>query len=344
MSDLYLTLKKKLKVCKLNSSQTEINIRCPFCKDSIKDPLKGHLYIQNGSPYKYYCQKCQSSGVVNSEFLELLEVTDYSLINKIQIEYKEYKKKSRIKYGESLNFLNNKQVYFPEPKIKKDFIKKEYLEKRLGVEFTNEDLNKFKIVLSLKEFLRQNNLYSIIENNKNNKFFMKNIFTIEENCIGFLSTDKSIIIFRSLDKSLTGYRYNNFALFPDISDSKKTYTISNQLDMTSSLFEINIAEGPIDIIGVYNNVKNKEMKNNNIYIANAGKSFTVTSNFIKKLGILNTDINIYSDKDVDLNFYKHLMKIDPFYQMNGINIYYNNKNKDFGVTKDEIELSRKIIL
>lgn len=344
MSDLYLTLKKKLKVCKLNSSKTEINIRCIYCGDSTHDPFKGHMYIQNGPPYKYYCQRCQSSGIVNKKFLEDLDCTDYYLINKLEKEYNVYKQKSKIKYGSSLKFLNNEYIYFPKPSIKRDYEKLNYLENRLGIEIKEDEINKYKIVISLKEFIKNNNLNNIIKNNENNYTFMKNLRTIDEMCIGFLSADKSTIIFRSLDSEKTNYRYNNFVLFPDIEESKKTYTISNKIDLASPVFNINIAEGPIDIIGIYNNVNNKYDDNKTIYIANAGKSFMVTSKFIKKLSILNANINIYSDRDVDINFYKKLIKNDLFYRMNGINIYYNNKSKDFGVPKNEIIVSNKITL
>lgn len=339
--DLYTHLKNNVKVCKLNSAKTEIVTRCPYCGDSRKDPYKGHLYIQNQPPYKYFCQRCQSSGVTNRNLLQLLECENFVILNQIQREYEEYSRKVKVKYGSNLSFLSNKKIVFPRP-THKDKMKVKYLEERLGITITDEDIDRYKIVFSITNFLKENKI-DILEKNKNNKQFTSNIYKIENFCVGFLSADKSTIIFRSMDPSKTYYRYNNFTIFPEV-DSKKTYVLSNALDLNSKVFDIHITEGIFDIIGVFNHVKNKEMNPNSLYIANAGKSYLVTSNFIKKLSILNADIHIYSDSDVDLDFYKDMLRQEPFYEMNGINIYYNNKGKDFGVCKNEILLSRKIEL
>lgn len=338
--DIYTHLKNNLKVCKLNSSKTEIVVRCPQCGDSRKDPYKGHMYIQNQPPYKFFCQRCQSSGVINKNMLQLLECDNFVVLNQIQREYEEYSRKVKVKYGSNLSFLSNKKIVFPLPTYK-DKAKLMYLEKRLGIKITDEDVEKYKIVFSITKFLKENKI-DIVEKNKN-KAFASNIYKLENYCVGFLSADKSTIIFRSLDPTKTYYRYNNFTIFPEV-DSKKTYILANNLDLNSKVFNIHITEGIFDIIGVYNHVNNKEMKPNSLYIANAGKSYLVTSNFIKKLSILNADINIYSDNDVNVDFYRDMLKIEPFFEMNGINIFYNNKGKDFGVGKEEIELSRKIEL
>lgn len=339
--NLYSHLKSRLKVCKLNSAKTEIVIRCPFCMDSRKDAYKGHLYIQNQPPYKYFCQRCQSSGVTNKNLLQLLECENFVILNQIQREYEDYSRKVKVKYGSNLSFLSNKKIVFPLPTYK-DKAKLKYLEERLGITINEEDVERYKIVFSITKFLKENKI-DIIEKNKNNKNFMNNIYKLENFCVGFLSADKSTIIFRSMDPTKTYYRYNNFTIFPEV-DSKKTYVLSNAIDLNSPVFDIHITEGIFDIIGVFNHVKNKEMKPNSLYIANAGKSYIVTSNFIKKLSILNADINIYSDSDVDIDFYKDMIRQEPFFDMNGINIYYNNKGKDFGVSKEGIQLSRKIEL
>ena len=56
----------------------------------------------------------------------------------------------------------------------------------------------------------------------------------------------------------------------------------------------------------------------------------------------NVDINIFSDADRGPGFYKKLYKeLNPW--VNNINLYYNRKSKDYGVTKNEIELIKKRI-
>ena len=81
-----------------------------------------------------------------------------------------------------------------------------------------------------------------------------------------------------------------------------------------------------------------------LFIANAGKSFIVTSNLLKKMAILNSNIIIYSDGDVSIEEYRKIMLREKYFSMNGMNIYYNKKGKDFGVKKEEILLSNKIEL
>ena len=342
MSQLYETLKKRLKVCKLTTAKDELNIRCPFCLDSVKDPFKGHMYIENNPPFRYYCQRCNASGRVNKKFLSLLDIEDFKIIKEIEKAGKEYSKKIKIKYGSDLSFINNREVIFPKYSTK-DKIKNEYIEDRLGIKINDEDISRYKIVYNLNEFLNINKLTSILNKNAKNFYFMKNVETINKNCVGFLSHDKSTIIFRSLDKNITGYRYNNFTIFPEL-DSKKTYMLSNNINLANKEYNIIITEGIFDIIGVFNHIYNKQISDNMIFMANAGKSYIVTANLLKKLSILNSDINIYSDGDVDINFYKELMKKEIYFGCNGINLYYNRIGKDFGVTKDQIQLSTKIEL
>lgn len=340
MSNLYEHLKKNLNICKLTSRQDEIMIRCPFCLDSIKDPFKTHMYIENNAPYRYYCQRCNTSGRINKKFLDMLDINNYSLIKEIENADNEYKKKLKIKYGTDLNFLS-KNIIFPNY-TSSDKIKNEYIENRLGINILPEDIIKYRIVYNLTEFLNVNKI-NLISKNKNNISFIKNINTIDRNCVGFLSHDKSTIIFRSLDKNKTGYRYNNFTIFPEL-DSKKTYMLSNNIDLSNKVFNIVMTEGIFDIIGVYNHIYNKQDNSNTIFMANAGKSYVVSSSLLKKLSILNADINIYSDGDVDVSFYRELMKKEIYYRLNGINLYYNNLGKDYGVTKKEIQLKNVIRL
>ena len=62
------------------------------------------------------------------------------------------------------------------------------------------------------------------------------------------------------------------------------------------------------------------------------------------MSILNSDITVYSDGDVSLEEYRKIMLHEKYFSMNGMNIYYNRIGKDFGVKKEEIELSSRIEL
>lgn len=333
---LYEKLKKKLKICKKVSGNREINIRCPICKDSKTDPFKARMYIQNKPPFKFKCFNCEASGIVDEKFLSKLEIDDFSLNDYIRKENKRFTKKMNYKYGNTVDILKKKNIIFPDIK-KEHLFKKEYIENRLGILIPKEDTSKYKIIYSINDFIKENKLEKIINENNKGK-----IYGIDQNSIGFLSFDRSHIIFRNILNVEKYGRYANFSLFPEL-DGKKTYMIKNDIDLSKRVYNLILTEGIIDIIGVYNHIYNKQDEGN-IFIANCGKSFTLTSDIMKKLSILNAEINIYSDQDVPISFYRNLMSYEVFYRLNGINLYYNNIGKDYGVKKEEISLKDKIVL
>jgi hypothetical protein len=62
------------------------------------------------------------------------------------------------------------------------------------------------------------------------------------------------------------------------------------------------------------------------------------------IGILNCNINIFSDKDVEKKKFEYMCKRNTLCKFNGVNLYYNTIGKDYGVFKDEIKLSKVIEL
>ena len=56
----------------------EYRTRCPFCGDSQKNFNTGHLYIrinvEDNFPIVYNCFKCNESGIVGSEFLNVMDI------------------------------------------------------------------------------------------------------------------------------------------------------------------------------------------------------------------------------------------------------------------------------
>lgn len=329
---LYEKLKPHLKVCKLVSASKEIVVRCTFCGDSVHDPYKGHMYIQNYPPYKFHCFKCETSGVVNPNFLRRLDISDYLLTSHIKKENSKFMKKMNYKYGNDLQFLmNKKKIVFPQPK-QEDLFKKEYMEDRLGILLNEEDTSKYKLIYSIHDFIKENKFTNFKLTNQTN--------FLDKNSLGFLSYDKSNIVFRNIQN--TENRYTNFCMFPEL-EGKKTYMIKNSIDTSRRVYNLILTEGIMDIVGVYNHLYNKEDEGN-IFIANCGKSYKISIDLMKKLSILNANINIYSDQDVNSNFYRNLMSIDPYFRLNGMNIYYNNIEKDFGVTKNRIILRKPIIM
>lgn len=355
---LYYYLKRNLRVCYKTTIGDESRIRCPFCGDSQSDLNDAHLYIHNKAPFKYYCFKCSSYGVVNDNFLNRLIVNEssFEIGQYLNQKRKEYSKSSNIRTtGKKIHKYFSKQTSF-EISSDKYLYKLDYLNNRLGTNISKEDLSKFKIILNIQDFFNFNEID--IRNRFFNKDLQKLFFQLRENYIGFLSVDKNVIIFRNVDPNCSkDERYNNFRVFlTDDFVTKKTYTISNSIDIYRPNYNIVITEGVIDILGVYHHLyKNENFDESNyIFLANNGKSYTTTLKYLNSLSLLDNNVTIYSDTDVGINLYRKLKKNSPEFQMNPITVYYNRKEefidgekikyKDFGVTKDKIVLSTKITL
>ena len=106
-------------------NQTELQIHCPFCDDSIRPNAQnhGHLYIQT-EEHDFYCFRCDSSGTL----LKLLISTDF--------EDKEILKllASKIKYNFSKDYYSIKTK-----KIDRQIIKKKI--KNYFINIIKNDLN-----------------------------------------------------------------------------------------------------------------------------------------------------------------------------------------------------------
>lgn len=313
---------------KLASGGKEITKKCHICGDS-KDPSSRHMYIgMRDGAIVYNCFKCNSSGVVNSEFLRGLDCSDLDLMKMCNANtlsnYRIYKNES---FEQNSKFYIPKITFTDTPGNAKKLAS---INKRMGIDFSNR-LNEFKIVLNLKEFLTNNGInkytrhHNIIE--ELSQFF-----------IGFLSTNNKYVYLRRLvpeDRVHPSIRsryvkYNIFDL--DTSD----YYILPKIVNPYSL-NIYIAEGPFDIIGVYilNNSSNID---NAIYGAIGGKSYLgFVKYFIQKYGLISFTLHIYADNDIEMY---ELEKINNFLRPYGNKIYvhFNTfpNEKDFGVDKMHI--------
>lgn len=354
---LYYFLKRNLRICYKTTIGDETRIRCPFCGDSQSDLNDAHLYIHNKAPFKYYCFKCSSYGVANDNFLNKLITNEstFEISQYLDDKRKEYSKTNNIKTtGKKTHSYFSKPTSF-EISSDKYLFKLDYINKRLGINLTKEDLTKFKIVLNIQDFFNYNNLD--IKKRFYNKQLQELFFNLRENYVGFLSADKNVIIFRNVRENCSkDERYNNFRVFlTDDFVTKKTYAVGNKIDLYKPKYNVVITEGVMDILGVYFHLyKNKIDESEYIFLANNGKSYTSTLKFLNSLSLLDNNITIYSDTDVGIGLYKKLKKFSPEFSINPITIYYNKKveevdgqtikYKDFGIPKDKIELSSKITL
>ena len=343
-------LKDNLRVVYLTVRKDETRIRCPHCGDSVKSSSSAHCYIKNTSPFPYYCQRCSSSGIVNAEFLNLLNVFEADIGKYLKNSFNRYAENLNRTYGSSFTQYKNsrKEVkILPNQYTELEMKKVRYIEERFGFQLDEKLLKKFNIVLNIKDFLINNGI-DINRYDEKRKYMLP---ILNNSYCMFLLNDKGMINCRNINDNVDKKRkFYKFRIYEDLmnQDSRRFYSISNEIDLASRTFNIHIAEGIFDIVSVYNNVMDRYEDSSTVYIANNGKGYLFVLEHLKKLGMLNCNINIYSDSDVKVSEIKKKLRNNILAQMNGFKVYYNKYNdidknvKDFGVSKDKIILSEPI--
>jgi len=314
-------------------NQNQIALRCQFCGDSKKDPRKTRFYVQtninNDKPILYNCFNCGESGILTPSVLRTFDINDLKLNSNLTTFNKNIQKK----FNKIYNIKDNKFNYrVPLGRIgTSDEIKKKYIEDRLGLSFTFEELQRLKVIFSLEEFLKINHIDNVTVRAERANL-------LNDDYVGFLSVRNEFITFRDITNK-NKMRYDKYTIVPNLEDTRKFYTIPNKIDiLTNEPISINLAEGTFDILGVYYHIKNQNIKNQ-VYAAVCGSAYTSVVKYFLSLGLVgdNITINIFSDSDKDTYWYYRLIQeLKPF--VKEINIFYNTKEKDYGVHKDDIDL------
>lgn len=323
----------------LDNNDDEIQLRCQFCGDSKKDPNKRRLYIkfnmeEDDMPILYHCFNCEASGILTPSILRTFNINDLS----INSELLGYNKKTVKKYNKALGIKNNKIKWIiPKPyNTELNRLKKKYLENRLGLKFTVDELLRLKVIFDFRQFLVTNHI---------EVFTMKPyaLQNIENNYIGFLTAKNEFINFRNIFQD-GKYRYIKYSIYRNLDNTRKFYIIPNSIDVLSAdNIHIHIAEGIFDILGIYYHLYDRNDKNN-IYAAVCGAAYTSVVKYFIQLGFAGSNIHlhIYSDKDKSPSYYRTLRdEISPW--IGKIHLYYNELSKDFGVPKNQILLKESRI-
>jgi len=312
-------LTKELHPCYFSSGN--IVIRCPYCGDS-DDKSHAHFSVRiDEEPFIYHCFRCDDAGVFNFKVLKDLNIYNSELMVSIQ-SMKTKKSKNQV-----LSFERKMKSFLLPDFSEKNTWKINYIEKRLKIKIQGKDKEKLRIVTSLKEFLKINNItkkYTLYDDSQ--------IDLLDKNYVGFLSRDHSCIHFRNASKNDKLKRWKIFFIY-DAPLGDKFYTIKKSIDKLTEKLEVNIAEGVFDIIGLYNYLPRKK---NQLFLCANGKSFKKAVNLVLKEGFLDAEFNIYSDSDVNIEFYKKIFESLPI----SLNIYYNSAASDYGVDKERISLSK----
>lgn len=315
-----------------------VNCRCFYCPDG-KNPKSKHFYISipqsADEPSLYYCHKCLSSGIVTHNTL-----IDWGIYDeKIALMITEHNKNCRryVKnagyFNDSIYNLNNDNTTIDETSE----IKRRYLCERLGLDLSYDYLRKMKIVLNLYDLFKSNNINTYTRD--------KNIVSqLSNNFIGFLSIDNAFLnmrrvcdeglVYKTIDK-----RYINYKIFDKFNTEQRFYTIPTSVNILQpDPIKIHIAEGPMDILSIYENLRNRE---EGIYSSIGGSNYkSQVLYFLRRFKLPYTEIHLYPDNDKQgsNNKIKWICKtLSPLRSKFYIhrNMYPNEK--DFGVPKDKID-------
>ena len=317
---------------KVVSNGKEITCRCMYCSDS-ENKDHGHFYISipqtPDEPSKYFCQKCGERGFVTHN--KLLE---WNLWNQnVAMDLINHNK--NIKYIKKNGTTSYRIININNPDNPNSQIKVDYINNRLGTNYTIKDMDDLKICLNLKELLSTNHITSTTRS-------QDVLDQLDINFLGFISVDNVFLNMRRLcDKGLLikniDKRYINYNIFNVFDTSNRFYTIPVEINPMNIPVKIHIAEGPFDILSIYENVRHREP---GVYTAIGGGNYIGLVLFmLNTIQIPCCEIHIYPDndnvgRDSKMNFiYKILKELNiPLYIHR--NVYPNEK--DFGVRPDHI--------
>ena len=311
----------------------QIVMRCIFCGDSRKHTNSSHMSIKiditDEEPILFNCFLCNIGGVLTPSILKEFDIHDLELSSKLLSYNTEVVKKINKKIG-----IKDNDIVLRVPKYKevpnRVLEKQAYIENRLGITIPIEELYSLKTVFNISDFLLLNN---IKPNAKEDK-----IRLINDDYVGFMSCRNEFLVCRNT-VSNSNKRYEKYPIFYSLDNTRQFYSIPNNIDLMSpDDTEINVAEGVFDILGIYYHVKGCD-KQNKVYAAVCGSGFMNVIKYFINLGIFgnNVTLNIYSDSDKDISYYKYIKK-DLGVWFRKTNVFYNLNDHDYGVHKDKIHL------
>ena len=287
-----------------NGSGDELICRCPMCEmESNED--HGHLYISIDSPV-FNCFKCPYHGIITKLFYDLnLNPREYLYDDIFKGEYRQ-----KI---EPFDVIKHK---IPEINQERNILKKQYLQKRLGLDFKLEKIP--GLIFSASDFIMANDLQISVEQ----KYMLP---ILDQSFIGFVCSRGATIVFRNINDSAEICHYKlflgNSGYFKDFYGLDTGF---KKLDNT-----VVLCEGIFDLLVSIKSSSLTEIRNNSCYWAailgkQYFKSFLSVLDYCK---LPSANLVILSDADVDEKEYKYVLHHPA---AKSVSIYVNDGRKDFG--------------
>ena len=339
IDELQKYLLSEKRVAYFNSNKGELTVRCPYCGDSVKNSNHGHMYISVEAPFSFYCQRCETKGYLNFDTLREFQVEMPELNMSItKAAKKAIRNTTKTNDDVSGLFSGKRILQRPELDLDDKYTarKVRYLERRFGTDLSLDDLDRLKVITRPSQFIDMNYL------NNMDRFYDKDNYHrglrlwLERYSVGFLSTDTNYITYRHLKDAPNGRRYYTESNNRPVDIGSRIYTIGNDLDLMSPELNLVLAEGVMDIGAIWLNMYGRRTEPNTVFGAVNGRAYKQFINTFRRMGFFKINLDIYSDKEIELRNYKY--HLNPLH-FSKIRVHYNQfeGEKDFGVPLDRVK-------
>lgn len=281
---------------------------CPYCEYK-KEKDHYHLHIGLDAPI-FHCfhGSCEKGGILK-KLIRKIEGHDISeqFIDKDAL--KNFRKKKILVDKE----INKFDVKLPEVDSKVFPLKDLYLKKRL--KFSNISISSIKgLIYNTNDFLDINQIPI-----DHSLFRVKDY--LHSNFVGFLTENKSMVIFRNMDETSP---FKFYKLVVQESNFVDYYKIMGN-KITSNL--IVLAEGVFDIFtSKIFDFLNTDIK---LYASVLSANYpAIIQSIVFNEQIFRPDLTILSDRGIPLEYYKKVKKFNN-HIINKMVVYYNKTGKDF---------------
>ena len=275
---------------------------CPYCGDT-----KWHMYlfvdIGRDSPVGYNCFKCHQKGLLKQDWL------DYFGIN-LKVPY--VKGRRRMQPNSTTEMIDD--LIDPEKHSETIALGKEYIERRLGVIPTFNDLKAFQLVGDPAWYVR-----SYLDNDtwglKDRIWFRMHNGGIAGRA---LSDNTSLRWRKRTPPNVVG----------------GLYTVKCPVN-TEQMINVCVCEGVVDAIGLYYH----NFLQNAVYIACMGSDYVKGVSHALDMGVFGDSVCINVFKDSDVN--RVVLPKSHTQLFRSVTVYRNSMAKDFGVKKEQIDLEKE---
>ena len=315
---------------------------CPICERERDSTEKGHYYINITKPnHPSDCKKCNGKfGKLSDSLLVNIGVDDSNIIKYAKDNFKQTRSYTQAMAGR----LQKLSFKIPTKLNPRYLDKLEYMKRRLQKDFSNEeDLKKFKIIPSIKSFIKVNN----IDIETIDPYLKKDLNMYDDCYIGFLSVFGNKIYFRRVvdDDSIPKHRILSVS---NLVQRAFTYAPTMTIDPLAEEPKIVLVEGVFDLIGLM--LIRGESDDTVYYTCNSRGSFRTTLNLALELTCFyGATILPYLDND---DYVKKINRLDyslivdsfrgygyPFTVIINVNVASN----DYGDFRKEIDIQSKDI-